>query len=656
MANQTATLSVIAKLTDQLSGPLKNIEGRLNGLSNGFGSLKGVAIRAFGAVGVGLGLSAVVANMKEAEESTHQLTLAVKNLGAESGITVKQVQGLAAEIQRTTTFSDEAVQDASSALLRFGAVTSNTLKPTLAVVADLAAGMGTDLSQAAYMVGRALADPERGLRMLRQAGVVFTKDQTAAIKKLVETGQEAKASGIILGEISRIYGGAATAAVNTFSGALERLKNNLGNLLEGGEGSLRDATKALNDFTDVISAPETKQAADDFFGVVIKGAKAAVDLLVQMYRGITNIADGIASVVNGDAIKQAKLQLDFLKQIQGESNFLGGGRALLVGKWASNGVAEYLSKSELDQRIKDTESAIAQLQNAGGSNNGRVYKPGKGGAGKMGADDLTGTVKPDKGDLSEVVPTADYLTAKRQADMEESTRTSARKIVDAYDKQVAAIKQLELEHVIGHDEALKRLKDLNDNFNEDQLAEVRVTAEKIGTALRTPVMEFVDALKTGLQNAAVQGKFSLKSLTAFIIAELSKRELFKAIDRLGVALQSALGGSSGSGGFFKTIGTFIGGLFGHKAGGGRTDRPTWVGEEGPELFVPATGGTVYNARAMRAMAGGRSGQSVKYYDNRNYSISGVETQQVIGYIEQTRREDQRGIVRMLERNGLGSMR
>ena len=103
---------------------------------------------------------------------------------------------------------------------------------------------------------------------------------------------------------------------------------------------------------------------------------------------------------------------------------------------------------------------------------------------------------------------------------------------------------------------------------------------------------------------------------------------------------------------------FFGSIFGN-AGGGQESGLRWVGEEGPELVASGPNAMrVYNMRQMAFAGGGPGGakQTIHYHDNRNYSISGVETQQVFGYIEQTRREDQRGIVRMLERNGLGSMR
>lgn len=173
--------------------------------------------------------------------------------------------------------------------------------------------------------------------------------------------------------------------------------------------------------------------------------------------------------------------------------------------------------------------------------------------------------------------------------------------------------------------------------------------------MQWPVNEFVEAWKDSMKDMVYFGDFSFKRLVARIIVQLTSKELFAAIDRVGDALSDAMSGGGG-GGLFSKVGKFLGGIFGN-AGGGQESGLRWVGEEGPELVASGPNAMrVYNMRQMAFAGGGGSQQSTKYYDHRTYNISGVETQQVIGYIEQTRREDQRGIVRMLERNGLGSMR
>jgi hypothetical protein len=62
--------------------------------------------------------------------------------------------------------------------------------------------MGTDMKGAAIQVGKALQDPVHGISALRRVGVNFNESQVETIKKLVETGQAAKAQGLILAELN----------------------------------------------------------------------------------------------------------------------------------------------------------------------------------------------------------------------------------------------------------------------------------------------------------------------------------------------------------------------------------------------------------------------------------------------------------------------
>lgn len=229
---------------------------------------------------------------------------------------------------------------------------------------------------------------------------------------------------------------------------------------------------------------------------------------------------------------------------------------------------------------------------------------------------------------------------------------------DQYDQQAAFAQQ---GVKLAEDEAKALSKVLAENDKEIGKSSSdawKTINEQVGRELKElqfPVNEFVETWKDAMKDMVFFGDFSFKRLVARIIVQLTSKELFAAIDRVGDALSDAMSGGGG-GGLFSKVGKFLGGIFGN-AGGGQESGLRWVGEEGPELVASGPNAMrVYNMRQMAFAGGGGSQQSTKYYDHRTYNISGVETQQVIGYIEQTRREDQRGIVRMLERNGLGSMR
>lgn len=203
-------------------------------------------------------------------------------------------------------------------------------------------------------------------------------------------------------------------------------------------------------------------------------------------------------------------------------------------------------------------------------------------------------------------------------------------------------------------------KMIDEKFSADSLDKVaKASGEAAAETLKNiklPFEDFTTAVKNGFDNIVRTGDISMKRLVANIIAELTRKSLFEAIDKLADALGSALSGGSSKGGLLGGIASFVGSLFG-KAGGGRASGWEWVGEEGPELAYFGAGGRVVNSRQAAFMGSGDSGKRAPtIVNNHTYTISGVETSQVVAYIEQTRRQDQMANVKMLERNGFGRMR
>lgn len=100
------------------------------------------------------------------------------------------------------------------------------------------------------------------------------------------------------------------------------------------------------------------------------------------------------------------------------------------------------------------------------------------------------------------------------------------------------------------------------------------------------------ALETSLLRAIRTGKLGFDDLRQVALAVLA--EIAASAVRTG--LDSIFGGS-GSGGFGAGLLSLVGSLFGGSPGratGGPVSpmRPYWVGERGPELFVPTASGSV----------------------------------------------------------------
>jgi len=181
--------------------------------------------------GVTLAVKGFISDFIEADEITQQLENSFKNLGPAAGISIKDIDKLAGEVQSYSKFSDTAVKKSASLLLTFQNLSGKTVLRATEAVTDMAAALGKDLTSAAQMVGKALEDPAEGLSRLGIAGIKFSGEQERVIKNLVETGNVAEAQNIVLAELEKRFNGAAEAT-GKGAGAWAILKNTIGELSE----------------------------------------------------------------------------------------------------------------------------------------------------------------------------------------------------------------------------------------------------------------------------------------------------------------------------------------------------------------------------------------------------------------------------------------
>jgi phage-related protein len=121
---------------------------------------------------------------------------------------------------------------------------------TVGLAQDMATVLGTDASGAALQLGKALNDPVKGITALARAGVSFTADQKAQIKDLMAHNDLLGAQKIILGEVTREFGGGATAAADPMG----KLAVQLGNVAEAiGQHLMPELTPALDKLTAFAS-------------------------------------------------------------------------------------------------------------------------------------------------------------------------------------------------------------------------------------------------------------------------------------------------------------------------------------------------------------------------------------------------------------------
>lgn len=288
-AAETARFTAEVK---KVRGQLADLQKQTQSVGRAFSSAGNLLKGAFAGVTIGAAIRAVVRNTAEAEEASAKLENALKSSGAAATLTADQLKNYASQLQRTSTFGDEAIQGVETLLLSFKGLSGDTVLKATSAVLDLSTRMGVDLRSAAILVGKALSDPAKGLTALVRAGVTFEPAQQRTIKGLLDMGQAAKAQAIILKELEGRFGGAAAAARDTFGGALTGVQNAFGDLLEA-KGGMPGATAALNELATTMSDPKIKEGFDSLIGAI----STLIELSAKAAAALPTVGSAIGDII-----------------------------------------------------------------------------------------------------------------------------------------------------------------------------------------------------------------------------------------------------------------------------------------------------------------------------------------------------------------------
>lgn len=157
-----------------------------------------------------------------------------------------------------------------------------------------------------------------------------------------------------------------------------------------------------------------------------------------------------------------------------------------------------------------------------------------------------------------------------------------------------------------------------------------------------------DTMADSLTDMVMSGKFDLKSLGDMfkqtlkeMIADALKAQIIKPL--LG-SIFGAVGGSIGG-----PVGTFISNI--GKAGGGDIDRPTLVGERGPELFVPHSAGTIMNNHNTKNALGGGGGTIIQQTINVSAGVSQTVRAEMLSLLPKFKQDTMSAVVDAKRRGG-----
>ena len=265
----------IRRTRDEATEAADRIDKRFKALGD---TLKAIGIGTL----IGSALGFAIRQTIEAERTTAALDARLKSLGTSASASKERIQQLAELLQSRTTFAGGAITEAATSLLAFVNIDPSKFDKALSATLDVSTAKMLDLASAADVVGKALNDPAHASRELRQLGIELTKSQEDLVKSLLDVGDRAGAQQVILDELAARYDGAAVAARDTFGGAIEALKVTLGNLVEGGPGTLTGARAAVEDLNQALNDPAFKDAADTIvaglFDIIKYAGQAAIGL------------------------------------------------------------------------------------------------------------------------------------------------------------------------------------------------------------------------------------------------------------------------------------------------------------------------------------------------------------------------------------------
>jgi len=221
-----------------------------------------------------VGVMGAVGNVvREQEQAFSRLRVSLANSRYAAGLTTKQVADMAGKMAAITGIEDEAIMEGEAVLARISGLRGRMFFEASKAMVNMSAALGSsDLTGTAKMIGIAMQDPIRGMALMRRSGAALSISQTALVKSLVETGNAAKAQGVILDALKSKFGGYAAEMGNTTSGALAKMKIAFDDVAKAAagvaspivkeianaaEGMARSIADKIEPFKDVVEANMT---------------------------------------------------------------------------------------------------------------------------------------------------------------------------------------------------------------------------------------------------------------------------------------------------------------------------------------------------------------------------------------------------------------
>lgn len=296
----------------------KEVKQLSDSMGKAFSGIKSMIANVFVAGGITAFARNAIGEWTQAEQANVRLKVAIRATGGAAMVSRDEMQALAEQIHKTTTYEDDAAIAGMAMLTTMKEIKGDIFKQVTIAAADMAAATGGDLVGAMEKLGRALADPETGMMRLRREGIFFTDAQQAMIKKMSEAGQVAKAQQIILDELKSRYGGTAAEIKNTMGGALDEFKKKMNDVAEGmGKQlapSLRDLATGSEPYVNAIGSIFGRIADGWSLGLaMLNDEHTKADAIVKRIEARNKEAEAQWAERSGDIAKAKQLREEAAK-------------------------------------------------------------------------------------------------------------------------------------------------------------------------------------------------------------------------------------------------------------------------------------------------------------------------------------------------------
>jgi hypothetical protein len=305
----------VSKASKEVSKFADDANKAIDGVSSAFNALAAVAVAALGAIGFKKLIDAAI----ESENSILKLNTSLALTGELTPETSQKFQNFAAEMQKTSSASEETILSLVALSKSMGATNEQTEK-VIKAAADMSAVTGDSLESSVEKLNKTLGGSIGLLGKTEPAVRGLTEEQLRA--------------GAAIDKVAEKYKGAAESLTNNFGGSLHQVKNSVGEVGESlgklvtGSPVVIGAMKTLASIFDGLAAfiDKNRDKINDLVGNAIK---SLVDAIPYVVKGFGLIAGGVQVVNTGiDAmtllfIKVARIALEATQAIAAPLEFLG---------------------------------------------------------------------------------------------------------------------------------------------------------------------------------------------------------------------------------------------------------------------------------------------------------------------------------------------